>query len=274
MSSIPMEDNFEDVLGKALRGTGIADEILEFLTGVPEATIGKLKDGEADEDALRKVASPLGLDSETLVERARGTWTPAPVELDGLRQYNTVYDDMTVNYYLVWDPSSKEAALFDTGTDTGGALGLVDELGLKLTHLFLSHTHLDHIMDRERVEKHSPGIRTFVNALEPTGGADRFQPGDAFSIGTLRVSTRLTKGHSPGGTTYVVHGLDKPVAIVGDALFAQSMGGGMISYQDALETNRKEIFTLPDETVVCPGHGPMTTVGEEKAHNPFFPEFK
>lgn len=269
-----MEDNFEDILGKALRGTGLADEIVEFLTGVPAETIGKMKEGEFDEAALRKVASPLGLDSETLVERAKEAWTPEPVEIEGLRQYNTVYADMTVNYYLVYDPSSKEAALFDTGTDTTAALALVDELGLTLTKLFLSHTHLDHIMDRGRVEEHSPGVTTYVNALEPTEGARRFQAGDAFSIGTLRVSTRLTKGHSPGGTTYVVHGLDTPLAIVGDALFAQSMGGGMISYQDALATNRAEIFTLPDETIVCPGHGPMTTVGEEKAHNPFFPEFK
>jgi hydroxyacylglutathione hydrolase len=274
MSGIPMEDNFEDILGKALRGTGLADEILEFLTGVPEETIVKLKDGEFEEAALRKVASPLGLDSNTLVERAKEAWIPAPVEIEGLRQYNTVYDDMTVNCYLVWDPSSKEAALFDTGTDTSGALGVVDELGLTLTHLFLSHTHLDHIMDRDRVEKHSPGVKTMVGALEPVEGATRFQVGAAFSVGTLRVSTRLTKGHSPGGTTFVIHGLVQPVAIVGDALFAQSMGGGMISYQDALATNRSEIFTLSDETVVCPGHGPMTTVGEEKAHNPFFPEFK
>ena len=102
----------------------------------------------------------------------------------------------------------------------------------------------------------------------------RFQPGDAFSVGTLRISTRLTKGHSPGGTSYVINGLDRPVAIVGDALFAQSMGGGMISYHDALATNRSELFTLQDDTVLCPGHGPMTTVGEEKAHNPFYPEFK
>ena len=48
----------------------------------------------------------------------------------------------------------------------------------------------------------------------------------------------------------------------------------MISYQDALATNRAELFTLQDETIICPGHGPMTTVGEEKAHNPFYPEFK
>ena len=134
--------------------------------------------------------------------------------------------------------------------------------------------HLDHILDRKRVEEHSPDVKTFTSALEPAEGATRFQPGDGFHVGTLSVSTRLTKGHSPGGTTYVVHGLEKPVAVVGDALFAQSMGGGMISYQDALATNRAEIFTLSDETVICPGHGPMTTVGEEKAHNPFFPEFK
>ena len=55
MTTIPLEDNFEDILGKALRGTGIADGILEFLTGVPEETIVKLKDGEFEEDALRKV---------------------------------------------------------------------------------------------------------------------------------------------------------------------------------------------------------------------------
>ena len=274
MSTIPLEDNFEDVLGKALRGTGIADGILEFLTGVPEETIAKLKDGEFDEDALRKVASPLGLDSNTLVERAKEAWVPERIEVEGLQQYNTVYDDMTVNNYLVWDPASKEAALFDTGTDASGALGLVHELGLELTHLFLTPTHLDHILDRAAVEAHNPGLKTLVSALEPVEGATRFQPGDAFSVGTLRISTRLTKGHSPGGTSYVINGLDRPVAIVGDALFAQSMGGGMISYHDALATNRSELFTLQDDTVLCPGHGPMTTVGEEKAHNPFYPEFK
>jgi glyoxylase-like metal-dependent hydrolase (beta-lactamase superfamily II) len=74
--------------------------------------------------------------------------------------------------------------------------------------------------------------------------------------------------------TYVLHGLSKPVAIVGDALFASSMGGGGVSYAEALKTNRECIFTLPDTTILCPGHGPMTTVAEEKRHNPFFPEYK
>jgi len=61
---------------------------------------------------------------------------------------------------------------------------------------------------------------------------------------------------------------------VGDAIFAASMGGGAVSYEEALRTNRQQIFTLPDATVLCPGHGPLTTVGEQKRHNPFYPEFQ
>jgi glyoxylase-like metal-dependent hydrolase (beta-lactamase superfamily II) len=179
-----------------------------------------------------------------------------------------------VNSYLIWDPQTKEAALFDTGADASGALQSVADLGLELKTLFITHSHIDHIIDRKKVTAAHPDVRVLVNAKEPVAGAERFAAGDTFSIGTLRVTTRLTWGHSPAGTTYVVNGLARPVAVVGDALFAQSMGGGVISFKDALATNRAEIFTLEDQSVICPGHGPMTSVGEEKAHNPFFPEFK
>jgi glyoxylase-like metal-dependent hydrolase (beta-lactamase superfamily II) len=54
-------------------------------------------------------------------------------------------------------------------------------------------------------------------------------------------------------------------------MFASSMGGGGVSYADALRNNREQILTLPDDTILCPGHGPLTTVGEEKQHNSFFP---
>ena len=70
--------------------------------------------------------------------------------------------------------------------------------------------------------------------------------------------------------TYFVRGLDRPVAIVGDSLFAGSMGGGNVSYEDALRNNLEKILTLPNDTILCPGHGPLTTVAEEKKHNPFF----
>jgi glyoxylase-like metal-dependent hydrolase (beta-lactamase superfamily II) len=70
--------------------------------------------------------------------------------------------------------------------------------------------------------------------------------------------------------TFFIQGLSKPLAVVGDSLFAGSMGGGMVSYADALRNNRQQILTLPDATIICPGHGPLTTVGEQKDANPFF----
>jgi glyoxylase-like metal-dependent hydrolase (beta-lactamase superfamily II) len=70
--------------------------------------------------------------------------------------------------------------------------------------------------------------------------------------------------------TFVATGLARPIAIVGDSLFAGSMGGGTVSYKDAVRNNLEKILTLPDETIICPGHGPMTSIGEEKKHNPFF----
>ncbi len=113
-------------------------------------------------------------------------------------------------------------------------------------------------------------IPAVTGTREPLEGAETFDAGRRFSIGNLRVETRLTWGHSKGGVTYVVTGLEKPVAVVGDAVFAGSMGGGAVSYEAALQTNRAQILTLPDDTILCPGHGPLTTVGEQKKHNPFF----
>ncbi len=276
---IELEDFFEDVIGKTLRGTGMTDGVLSFLTNVEPEVIAKLKEGEFDEAAVRAVAPALGLDADSLVELSNRSWRPEAVEIDGLRQFNTVFDPdpddmMTVNSYLVWDTETKEAALFDTGADSASALSAVEELGLDLKTLFITHSHIDHIIDREKVVAAHPRIRVLVNGMEPVAGAERFAAGDVFAIGALKVMTRLTWGHSPAGTTYVVSGLARPIGIVGDALFAQSMGGGVTSFKDALATNRAEIFTLEDQTILCPGHGPMTSVREEKAHNPFFPEFK
>jgi glyoxylase-like metal-dependent hydrolase (beta-lactamase superfamily II) len=94
--------------------------------------------------------------------------------------------------------------------------------------------------------------------------------GDQFRLGSLRIEVKLTNGHSPGGTSYVVRGLKTPVAIVGDSLFAGSMGGAPNEYQKALRNNEEKLLALPENTLICPGHGPLTTVGDELVHNPFF----
>jgi glyoxylase-like metal-dependent hydrolase (beta-lactamase superfamily II) len=89
----------------------------------------------------------------------------------------------------------------------------------------------------------------------------------------LRVTNRPTPGHAEDGTTYIIGNWpeDAPhVAIAGDAIFACSIGRGNQSWDIARQMVQEQILSLPPETLICPGHGPLTTVAEEKAHNPFF----
>jgi glyoxylase-like metal-dependent hydrolase (beta-lactamase superfamily II) len=150
-------------------------------------------------------------------------------------------------------------------------LKFASERKIRIQMILLTHTHPDHIADLERLKRMAEAA-AFVSKNEPTPGAETFEAGRKFVVGSLQIETRQTSGHSRGGITYIVNGLPRKIAVVGDSIFAASMGGGLVSYQDALENNLRQILTLPDETILCPGHGPLTTVGEEKVHNPFFPQ--
>ena len=267
--TLPLEDTLGDILGKAMRGRKISPEALADRTGVPTETIAALLDGGFDQVAVRAIAPALELCPDALLAAGQKSYRPAPIELEGLAQFNTPYEDMTVNSYLVWDPATKEAVAFDTGADAGGMLELIQEKGLKLVAILLTHTHGDHIYDLDRLREKT-GARAYVGDREPIEGAEPFRAGREFVCGELVIDSRLTWGHSPGGITYIVRGLAHLVAVVGDAVFAGSMGGGGVSFDDALFTNKKEIFPLPNDTIICPGHGPLTTVGEDLKHNPFY----
>ena len=266
---IPLEDNFNDIVGKAMRGLQLTDAQLAELAGVTAEAVNQLRDGAWDETTARAVVPLLGLKADALCALGHRAYTPAPLSLDGLAQFNTPFEDMTVNSYLVWDAATGEAIAFDTGADCSGMLALLAEKKLRLKLILLTHTHGDHIFDLDRL-KSKTGAPAFTGDREPLDGAESFASGRSWTVGALKIETRLTWGHSKGGITYVVTGLARPVAIVGDAIFAGSMGGGGISYTAALQTNREEILTLPGDTILCPGHGPLTTVGAEREHNPFF----
>ena len=267
---IPLEDNVGDIIGKAQRGLRISDTELAERARVSSQKIRALREGEFDELALLRVAGVLGLAARPLCELAKGEWRPEKIaEPDGVAQFTTHFHDMAVNAYLVWDPPSCAAAAFDTGADCGEMLRFANHHKLNVQLILLTHAHADHVADLPSLREET-GADVFTPAREPVPGAESIKEGKRFRFGNLRIETRLTWGHSQGGMTYVVTGLDRPIAIVGDSLFAGSMGGGNVSYQDALRNNLDKILTLPDKTIICPGHGPMTTVGEEKVHNPFF----
>ena len=273
MLKIPLEDSFADVIGKAQRGLKLTDETVAQRAGISTAELASLKEGTFEQNAVAGVAKALDLHAQSLFLLGTKAWYPADHDVDGLEQFNTQFEDMTVNSYVIWDKASREAVFFDTGANATAMLDLVKHEGLKVSFILLTHTHPDHIADLARVKKVT-GAEAYVGEKEAFPHATAFTHGKAFQAGSLKIQTRQTSGHAKGGISYFVTGLAKPVVVVGDALFAGSMGGGAISYVEALETNRRNLFSLPDETIVCAGHGPLTTIGEQRLVNPYFPEFK
>lgn len=271
--NIPLEDSAADVIGKAQRGLVVSDSQLAERAGLSIDQIRSARDGAASTDLLEKIAPLLALDATALIDLARGEYKPAMREIDGLAMFNTHYGDMTVNAYLVWDLRSRAAVAFDTGADCAGMLQKITEERLNVELILLTHSHPDHIEDLARLQR-ATGASIFISERESAQGAEAIREGRDFEVGALRIRSLLTWGHSRGGMTFFVTGLAKPIAIVGDAIFAGSMGGGNVSYSDAVQTNADKILTLPDDTIICPGHGPLTSVANEKAHNPFFAGLK
>ncbi len=266
---IPLEDTIADIVGKAQRGLGISDGQLTEQARINAEELKKLRRGHYEELVLWRVAPVLQLAGRALVDLADPHYTTSAKEIDGLAMFNTPFGDVTVNAFLVWDPRSRDAVVFDTGSDCTSILKKIADEKLTVRLILLTHGHADHVADLKRLRE-TTRAPIYISSREKTVGVEAIDEGHKFDVGKLRIDSRLTWGHSAGGMTFVVHGLKRTVAVVGDSIFAGSMGGGNASYKDALQNNLEKILTLPDDTIICPGHGPLTTVGDEKSHNPFF----
>lgn len=191
------------------------------------------------------------------------------------------------NGYLVRCAGSGEAILVDPGASVAAMLSATRAAGAAVKAIVLTHSHLDHVdgVGRAKMETGAPillhrdaeemyrgvpvqaqwfGMR--MDALPPVDGY--LEPGEAVEVGGCRLEIRNAPGHAPGHVVLVGDG----VALVGDCVFAGSIGrtdlpGG--DFQTLMRSIRAEILTLPDETVLYSGHGPETTVGHERATNPF-----
>lgn len=272
-----LEDHLGDIIRKARAMTNVSPQAAATTAGVSEQTLQQLEDsGEAPAQInLDALAGVMGLDGRKL-QKIAADWKPSEKDLSTwreLRVFTTKANDIAVNCYLVWDEVSREAALFDTGWDAAPVIEAIDQNQLMLRHVFITHTHEDHIAALGAVRERFPKVR--LHSSSKNAPVDqRNRPNDFIHLGSLRITNRDTPGHAEDGTTYVVGTWpeDAPhVAIVGDAIFAGSIGRGNQSWDLARQKVREKIFTLPDETLICPGHGPLTTVGEEKKNNPFFP---
>jgi glyoxylase-like metal-dependent hydrolase (beta-lactamase superfamily II) len=216
----------------------------------------------------------LGLSGPRLVRIAEG-WLPPAMDLGSwreLRQVTTAGSGMSVNCYLAWDEVTREAALFDTGFDAAPLWAIVAQEQLQLKHLFITHTHADHIAALAAIREKFPKIKLHSNARSAPPD-QRNRPNDFIHLGSLRITNRDTPGHADDGVTYIIGNWpdDAPsVALVGDAIFAGSIGGAREQAGLAKQKIREQIFSLPGPTLIGPGHGPVTTVEIERANNPFF----
>ena len=206
---------------------------------------------------------------------------------------------LMVNCYIVADEQTKETVVFDPGGDVDQILKVLAKDGLKVKYIINTHTHWDHAGGNRQLQEatgapiithrdEAPGLQTVVDRAALYGStstnseATQFiEAGDTIEVGSIRFEIIDLSGHSPAGLGFVFDGevemngtrQKKRIVICGDALFAGSIGrtdlpGGNMAL--LLKNIRDKIFTLPEDTLVLSGHGPVTTVGHEKQQNPFF----
>ena len=266
-----LEDTHLDVLIKAQKAQGITDRDLVKLAGITVPDLNNLRAGRREPTALERVARTLSLRPDSVIALANGAWSAPAVALPAtVLKFTTPFADMTVNHYLVWDPKSLKAVAFDTGTDADPLFAALTRHKLTLDKILLTHSHGDHILELDRIREKTKA-KAFAPEAEPVDECQPVGNGKRLKVSALTITAHTVPGHSQGGTVYEIKGLDTPLAVVGDVIFAGSVGGIRSRYRPALESIRAGVLTLPAETILLPGHGPLTTVAHELAHNPFFP---
>jgi len=274
--SVTLEDHLGDIIRKGRAMNSVSASAAANAAGISEADLFTLEDSG---HAARKInftslAPLIGLNA-TKLEGIANDWLPSEKDLSGwheLRVFTTPDNNMTVNAYLAWDEVTLDAALFDTGFDAKPILDCITENQLQLRHIFITHSHHDHVAALGALREKFPKVK--IHSSSQTAPVDqRNKSNEIVHLGGLRVMHRETPGHAEDGVTYIVGNWqeDAPhIAVVGDAIFAGSIGRGNQSWDLAKQKVREQILSLPPDTLICPGHGPLTTVAEEREHNPFF----
>ncbi len=194
---------------------------------------------------------------------------------------------LAVNCYLVGEESSRAGIIIDPGAEASTILKRVEALRLDIKSIVLTHAHFDHIgalKEVKEVTKAEIAIHTddakalqarplfameFGFSFLPPPFPERLlKDGDSLDLGSQRFLVLHTPGHTPGGICLLGEG----VVFTGDTLFNSGIGrtdvpGG--SYDKLMDSLRSKLMVLPDNTIVYPGHGPESTIGQERRGNPF-----
>ena len=250
-----LEDEFSDVIAKAMKGLEIEAEDLAKDAGVSPCEISGLLHGDMEEITVRKISETLGLDAEAIISLS--TYTPAPLSLPGIHRIELPFRQWTVNAWLVEKDGTR--ILFDTGFGDTDVLEKVSTE--ELDAVLITHDHPDHTGGNSALKSKGLRIISEVEAMKL----------GTLTFGGLKIRVVDLSGHKSPAVGYFIEGLAKPVLVPGDAIFAGSMGRclSQSAYELAFDTLREAFTGIPDDCVILPGHGSATTLGEEKKSNPF-----
>ncbi|HEY4439005.1 MAG TPA: MBL fold metallo-hydrolase [Candidatus Elarobacter sp.] len=273
---IPLEDDPNDILRKAQRGTGINPSAIAARTGIDEGSIAAWTrgDGVPNDDQARAVAKILRLDPGKFADAAARRWHPGAELPPNVRHHP--HDPHPSNGYLFFLEDGKTAALIDPAGYPKTLLDAVNEGPYTLRYILITHKHADHCDATADVARAFPSAQIVMHRADvgAIGAlAQRALPivdGDELPFGENAAIRMLhTPGHTDGSACF----LFRSTVFTGDTLFAGSVGGifaDTSTFDDLLASVTSKLFTLDDDIVVAPGHGPPSTIGREKAHNPFF----
>jgi glyoxylase-like metal-dependent hydrolase (beta-lactamase superfamily II) len=198
--------------------------------------------------------------------------------------------DLQCNCSILGDEATREAMVIDPGDEADRILAAVEAHGLSVRSIVITHAHIDHVMAVAEVRRATgapvsmhPGEKELYENVAAQAAwlgvptPERVEidtwlkAGDTLRLGETEMEVRFTPGHSPASISLWIPSEKK--AIVADTLFRRSIGrtdlpGG--DHATLIRAIREKLFTLPKETVVVPGHGDLTTIGEEIRWNPFF----
>jgi glyoxylase-like metal-dependent hydrolase (beta-lactamase superfamily II) len=193
------------------------------------------------------------------------------------------------NCYIVGSSPTKQGMIIDPGAEAQTILRTVEETGLSISIIVITHAHIDHVGALRQVQEKtnarfaiheaekglllSAPVRMLTSLpISPVKSPPRpdrlLEDGDRIDIGDLHFAVLHTPGHSPGGICLYGHG----VVFSGDTLFKLGIGRTDFpgcSHERLIQSIRQKLMVLPDETIVYPGHGPPTTIGNERRANPF-----
>jgi len=188
-----------------------------------------------------------------------------------------VVGPFATNCYVVGSEPANQGMIIDPAAEAKAILDAVHQLGISISLIVVTHTHIDHIGAVREIKRetnadfalHEAEGRGIAQVISRLPQPDRLlKDGDTMDIGDLHFLVLHTPGHSPGGISLLGHG----VVFCGDTLFKLGIGRTDLpgcSHNQLMSSIQSKLMVLPDETVVLPGHGPWTTIGDERRMNSF-----